>query len=197
MKKILLLLCCFSGLKVSAQNFTKQQYQDDFKFFWQTLDDNYCYFDKKHIDWAKIKPVYEAQIDTVTSLAGFVSIMERAIYELYDHHCGLRTNNPKSRRLVPTSADIWAEYKNGKPVIIEVRKDFGAEKTGIKAGMEVVAINDVAVEEAIKPFLSHSINEESKSFALRLILAGDHISQRKITLRSNGKTIDFCPDRDG
>ena len=198
MKKILLLLCCLSGIKGTAQqSFTRQQYQEDFKFFWQTLDDNYCYFEKKHIDWNKIKPVYEAQVDTVTSRPGFVAVMERAIYELYDHHCGLRTNYPNSRRLVPTSADIWAEYRNGKPVIVEVRKGFGAEKVGIKAGMEVISINDVPVDRAIKAFIGHTVNEESKSFALRLALAGDHIGARKITLKSKGQTIDFYPDREG
>jgi carboxyl-terminal processing protease len=184
MKKILLMLCCLSGLNGLAQtNFTKEQYREDFKFFWQTLNDNYCYFDKKHIDWSRIKPIYEAQVDTVTSRTGFVSVMERAIYELYDHHCGLRTNNSNSLRLVPTSTDIWAEYQNGKPVIVEVRKGFGAEKVGIKAGMEVIAVNDIAVDEAIKPLLCHTVNNESKSFALRQLLAGNHISKRKWALK--------------
>src|SRR5581483_3743813 len=114
MKKLLLLLCCFYGLKSSAQTYTKKQYREDFNFFWQTIDDNYCYFHKKHIDWAKLKPVYNAQMDTVSTRAGFVSALERAIYELYDHHCGLHTNTPQSRRLVPTGADIWAEYHDRK-----------------------------------------------------------------------------------
>lgn len=197
MKKLLLLLCCFLVQKGNSQNFTKQQYQADFKFFWQTLDDNYCYFDKKHINWNEIKPIYEAQVDTVTSRAGFVSVMEHAIYELYDHHCGLRTNTPASRRLVPTSTDVWAEYKNGRPLIVEVRKGFGSEKVGIKAGMEVVEINNQPIAEAIKPFLAHVVNDESKSFALRLALAGDHVTERKITLKTRGKIVDFYPDREG
>jgi len=197
MKKILILLCCLPGMKSFAQNFTKQQYKDDLQYFWQTLDENYCYFQKKHIDWQKLKPLYEAQVDTVTSRAGFVSVMERAIYELYDHHCGLHTNNAYSRRLVPTGADTWAEYKNGKPVIVEVRKDFGAEKTGVKAGMEVVAINDIPVDKAVAMFLPHTVNEESKSFALRLALNGDHGTPRKITLKSGNGFLDYYPDKDG
>jgi len=196
MKKILILLCCLPGVKSFAQNATKQQYKEDLQYFWQTLDDNYCYFQKKHIAWQKLKPVYEAQIDTVTGRSGFVSVMERAIYELYDHHCGLRTNNTDSRRLVPTSADMWAEYRDGKPVIVEVRKAFGAEKAGVKAGMEVVAINDVPVEKAIANFLPHTVNSESKSFALRLALNGDHSTTRKITLKSGNKTADYFPDKD-
>jgi C-terminal processing protease CtpA/Prc len=197
MKKILLLLCCLTATKSFSQTYTKQQYREDFNFFWQTLDDNYCYFQKKHIDWAKLKPDYDAQLDTVTGRPGFVAVLERAIYELYDHHCGLHTNNPQSRRLVPTGADIWAEYRNSKPVIVEVRKDFSAEKVGIKAGMEVIAINDIPVDRAIIPLLPHTVNNESKSFALRLALNGDHIIKRKITLKNENHNIDFYPDKDG
>jgi C-terminal processing protease CtpA/Prc len=111
-------------------------------------------------------------------------VLERAIYELYDHHCGLRTNNKISRHVVPTATDIWAEYRLGKPVVAEVRKGFGAEKAGVRAGMEIIAINDQPVDAALKPFLSHVVNEESKSFALRLALAGNHISARKFTLKT-------------
>jgi C-terminal processing protease CtpA/Prc len=197
MKKIFLLLCCLAGMKGFAQPYTKQQYREDFNFFWQTVNDNYCYFDKKHIEWASIKPVYDAQIDTVTTRAGFVSTLERAMDELYDHHCSLRTNNKDSRRLVPTGADIWAEYHNDKPVIVEVRKGLGAEITGIQPGMEVIAVNDVPIDKAIIPYLSHTINPESKSFALRLVLAGDHYTKRKITLKSGKNIVDFFPDKDG
>src|ERR1700749_1022464 len=129
MKKIILLCCCLAALQSLAQ--TKAQFRADFNYFWQTLNDNYCYFEKKQIDWAKLKPVFDARIDTVSTRDGFVSILEQLFYELYDHHCSLRTNTASSRRLVPTGADIWAEYQGGTPMVVEVRKGFGAEKVGI------------------------------------------------------------------
>lgn len=179
-----------------AQTYSQQQYQEDFNFFWQTFNDNYCYFDKKEIDWNKIRPSYQGQIDTVTTRSGFVSVLERVLFELYDHHCSLHTNNPTSSRLVPTGADIWAEYQNNKPVVVEVRKGFSPERLGIHAGMEVIAINDVPVEKAILPFLSHTINNESKDFALRVALAGNHITKRKITLKTENGVKDYFPDED-
>lgn len=197
-KQILLFLtCCLLSPACCAQSFTKQQYREDLHYFWQTIADNYCYFEKKKVDWNSLKPIYEAQIDTVNNRAGFVAILERALYELYDHHIGLRTNNPYSRRLVPTSTDIWATYQNGRPLITEVRKRFGAEKAGVRAGMEVIAINGIEVSDAIKPFLAHTVNNESKSFALRLALAGDHITARKLTLKSGNKLLEIYPDSDG
>src|SRR3569833_481399 len=117
--------------------------------------------------------------------------------ELYDHHCGLRANTKTSRRLVPTSADMWAEFSGDKAVITEVRKGYGAEKVGTVAGMEVIAINDVPVKEAILPFLAHTVNAESKSFALRLALNGDHVTKRKITLKTASGIKDFYPDQNG
>jgi C-terminal processing protease CtpA/Prc len=195
--KVFLLLSLLVSLTGIGQNFTLQQYHEDLNFFWQNFQDNYCYFNKKNIDWNSLKPFYEHQVDTVTSRSGFVSVLEAALFELYDHHCSLHTNTPHSRRLVPTGTDIWAKYQDGKPVVVEVRKNFAPEKLGIQAGDEVIAINDLPVEEAIFPFLGHNQEDEAKSFALRLALAGDHIKRRKITLKRDSRTKDYFPDQEG
>lgn len=197
MKRLCCLLVCLSSLTAFAQNTTTKQYQEDFDYFWTHINDNYSYFEKKAINWNSLRPTYQKQIDTVTTRDAFVNILEKAFYELYDHHCSLRTNTKLSRRLVPTSTDLWAAYQNNIPIITEVRKGFGAEQVGIKAGMEVIAVNDVQVEQAIRPFLAHTVNAESKSFALRLLLAGDHISLRKITLKTAKGIQDFYPDQQG
>lgn len=197
MKKIVFGLCLLAALSSSGQSFSKEQYAEDFNFFWKTLSDNYCYFSKKGVNWDALQSLYKAQVDTVTTKAGFISTLERAYYEIYDHHCSLRSNTSQSSRLVPTGTDIWAEYQDGKPVVVEVRKGFGAEKVGIKAGMEIVAVNDVPVEKGIAAYLSHTVNTESRSYALRLLLAGDHYTKRKITLRSGNHTADYFPDEQG
>lgn len=191
------MLCLLIGLTVHSQSFTTTQYKEDFNYFWQTVNDNYCYFAKKQIDWNKVKEIYGPCIDTVSSRESFIDMIEKVLYELYDHHCSLRTRNRLSRRLVPTGADIWAEFDNDRPIIKEARKGFGAEKVGIKAGMEVVAVDDVPVNKAILAFLPHTVNAESKSFALRLVLAGDHVNKRKISLRYKGAISDYYPDKDG
>jgi len=197
MKKLLIVALLLNCMSAFAQNYTSKQYKADFTYFWNTIDSNYCYFEKKQVDWHTLRDVYSRQIDTVSNRDAFISVLERAMYELYDHHCGLRANTKTSRRLVPTSADMWAEFSGDKAVITEVRKGYGAEKVGIVAGMEVVAINDVPVIEAILPFLAHTVNAESKSFALRLALNGDHVTKRKITLKTASGTKDFYPDQDG
>lgn len=66
--------------------------------------------------------------------------------------------------------------------------------------MEIIAVNDVPVSESIKPLIPRSLrsaDEEARNFALRLVLAGDHVKDRKFTLRYNGKTSDYYPDKNG
>jgi C-terminal processing protease CtpA/Prc len=183
-----------------TNQFTATQYREDFNFFWKSIDDEYCYFGKKQTNWQKVKELYGPVVDTIKTRDQFVDILEKAFYEIYDHHAGLNTNTDRSQRLVPSGTDIWAEYIDGKPVITEVRKGLGAASCGIVAGMEVVAVNDVPVTNAIQPFLpisGNQVDSEAKNFALRLLLAGNHITPRKISLKYKGAIQDYFPDRNG
>lgn len=194
------LLLLLSPAVTSAQEkqYSTEQYKQDFNYFWKSINDEYCYFNKKQTDWGKVKHLYSSKIDTVKSRDAFVDVLEKALYELYDHHCNFNTNTDFSRRLVPTSTDVWAEYFNGKPVIAEVRKNSGAEACGIAAGMEVVSVNNIPIETAIQSFLPKSLKQpdtEAKSFALRLLLAGNHIQPRNFSLKYKDKVRDYFPDK--
>ncbi|MCO5946414.1 S41 family peptidase [Mucilaginibacter flavidus] len=196
MKKLVLIALLFSTITASAQTNNPSAYRKDFDYLWNTIDSNYCYFNKKPIDWNKVKTIYAPQIDTVTTRNSFVTIIEQVLNELYDHHISPGTNTDLSRRLVPTGADIWAEFHSGRAIVTEVRKGFGAEKVGITAGMEVVAVNGVPVNQALLPFLAHTADIEAKNYALRLLLAGDHVTKRVISLKNNDGVKDYYPDKD-
>jgi C-terminal processing protease CtpA/Prc len=188
------LLLCRSLL---AQHFTTQQYKEDFEYFWSTIRDNYSYWDKKQTNWDKVKTVYAPLVDTVTTRASFVGILERAFYEIYDHHASLNTNTPESQRLVPSGTDLWAEYVNGRPTIVEVKQGSGAELVGLRGGMQIISVNDKPIEEAVNTFFPKSLNKpdlEAKNCALRLLLAGKHSENRKISVMDQNQKKDFFPD---
>jgi len=88
-KLLTLIVYLYFSAHLFAQRFTSQQYKEDFDYFWKTIDNYYSYWDKKQTDWNKVKMIYGSEADTVTSKAGFVSLLERAFYELYDHHASL------------------------------------------------------------------------------------------------------------
>jgi len=197
MKKLIFLICLSFPFCLIAQNMTSKQYKEDFDYLWHTVYDNYCYWNKKQTNWEKVRSVYSPLFDTVSSKGSFISLLEKVFYELYDHHASLNANTSESQRLVPTGADLWAEYRNGKPTITEVKQGSGAEKVGIKAGMQIIAVNDIAVEKAVQRFLPTCLKEpdtEAQDYALRLLLAGKHSQKRKITASYQNRPVEFYPD---
>lgn len=175
-----------------SQNFTKEQFREDFKTFWETFRDNYAYFDIKQTDWNKVKEIYEPQIGGIKDKREFIRLLENMISELYDSHTQLMTNLSDSYRLVPSGLDIWAEWINGKSVITEVRRNSAADSAGIKAGMIVVSIDGAPTEKAIEPLFGKSLKRTDnvvKDWAVRVLLAGKHNAGRSIGIENKGRVI--------
>jgi C-terminal processing protease CtpA/Prc len=182
---------------VVAQEITSKQYREDFDFVWKTVKEEYAYWDKKKTDWDRVFQIYSPQADTISSRKSFVMLMEKVIYELYDHHASLGTNTRESQRLVPTGTDIWAEYENGKPVIKEVRLGSGAAMKGIHAGMTILKFNDADIEKSVEGLIPSSLRKTdsaARNFALRMVLAGKHSEKRAITVKEGNKVFEISPD---
>ena len=113
----------------------------------------YAYFDKKQTDWKKVKEIYSPEAREIKSDSEFVRFLEVVFRELYDNHSQLNTNRPDSSRLVPSGTDIWAEWQNDRAIITSLRNGFGAEKSGLKVGMEIVSFNNIPITQAINPFI--------------------------------------------
>lgn len=198
MNRLLLLIgCLISATLLHGQALSRPQYKEDFDYLWTTIRENYGYWEKKATDWDKVKELYSPELDTITTTRSFVLLLERVLYELYDHHASLNTNTRESQRLVPSGTDLWAEYAGGRPVVTEVRFQYGAWNAGMRAGMELVAFNDEPIDKAIAPFLPKALRRqdpEARNYALRVLLAGKHSARRKITVRDKGVLRSFYPD---
>ena len=185
-------LCAFvDTVAVSAQpSFTQQQYAEDFDYLWQSIADNYAYFDQKQTDWNKVKEIYRPQVSEIKTRSDFIALLENVLEELYDFHTHLNTNTASSPRLVPSGADMWAEWIQGKAVITEVRPMSAAEKVGVRVGMQVTSINGVAVDEAVRRRLGKSLrgsDQAARNWALRILLTGRHNERRSIEVISHGE----------
>jgi carboxyl-terminal processing protease len=192
-----LLLAMPTGLVAKAPPLTHQQYLEDFDFFWETIRDNYGYFSQKQTDWPRVRAIYRAQADTLTSRRAFVRVLENALSELYDNHAGMGTNRLDSRRLVPTGTDVWATFVNGQAVVQQVRAGYGAEKVGVRPGAVIETVNGVPVAEALRPWLGQTLrtpDPAARNFALGQLLAGDHLTPRVWTVRAGARTATVRPD---
>ena len=165
---------------------TTHQYEEDFDFLWKEMADSYAYFDQKQTDWQQVKRRYRPQTSTVTNRAEFIGLLERTLEELYDFHCNLNTNTESSPVLVPTDADLWAEWRQGHAFITEVRPDSPARRAGIRTGMEVISINGTPVRQAVDARIGFCLRHKdikALNWSLQTLLAGRHNETRRIAFR--------------
>lgn len=164
----------------------------DFAAFCQFVDEEYAYFDARKTDWPKACNFHAAQAADATDRSAYVTLLERALAELYDAHAHLGTNTPRSPRLVPTQSSLFGAWRAGKAVIVAVKQGSAAEHAGLRPGIEVLTIDSEPVEAAVKriepKFLSQA-DPAARDWALQIALAGhrDHQTVR-LVVRADGAT---------
>ncbi len=184
----ILLTAFLSSYSAGAQqSLSQEQFTSDFDYMWSSLRDNYAYFDKKETDWNKVRELYRPRLTGVQSKSDFVRLLEQVLEELYDNHSSLNTNLRTSPRLVPTGLDLWAEWQKGRAVVTQLRSGFSAEQAGLKVGMQIVSVDGVPVEEAVRwrlPKSLKAVNMDARNWALRAVLAGTHDRPRTIAAKN-------------
>jgi C-terminal processing protease CtpA/Prc len=161
----------------------------DFDALWRYVDENYAYFDSRLTGWSAVPELYRSHLASVKTRTDLIAVFERVLDELYDAHAQLTVNTADSARLVPSGADIWAEWQYGKAAVADVRDASDAARAGIRPGAEILALNDVPIEEAVRARIGRSlraIDDDVRSWALRAVLAGYHNQPRRLQLRTGG-----------
>lgn len=180
---------------------TRSEYRLDTDVLWSAVRDRYVYLSDKSVDWQRARLIYDKQADTVSSRRSSVGVFERLLDELYDPHATLRANTSHSFRIVPTGADLWAEWRNGKAIVTSVRLGFAAEQAGIRTGMTVSAINGVSINEATSARLGAALTrptDDARQWALLSALAGRHDTPRTLRIAtSEGRVSDIVVDEPG
>jgi len=191
--RIFFIALAASLFSVTAEG--QSRYQSDFQYYWQSINENFAYFHTQHIDWKKVKDIYQPIADTVSSNRSFVRLLETVNNELYNGHVFLNTNTSSSNRTIPTGADLQVSFEKNRYLVAAVREGFNAEQCGIKPGMEITHFNGVPVAQAVKAFLPKSVTSYDKRMydhAANMLLAGTHDVKREITVK--GYAQPFKPD---
>ena len=181
----------------SNLTFGQTKYQKDFNEFWNDINDNYAYLKEQNIDWKKVKEIYQPKTEKISTNSEFIQLLESVLNELYSGHSSLNTNLNSSNRLIPSGQDIYVEKINNKFIITDLRKDFGAEKSGLKVTMEITKFNGKPIDEQLKKFLpkfTQSHNSKMYQFALDMLFAGTHNTKREISVLDNGTEKKYFPD---
>lgn len=177
--------------------FSQTKYQKDFNEFWNDINENYAYLKEQDIDWKKVKEIYEPKTEKISTNSEFIQFLESVLNELYNGHSSLNTNLNSSNRLIPSGQDMLVEKINSEFIITDLRKDFGAEKNGLKVGMEIIKFNGKPIEEQLNKFLpkfTQNHNSKMYQFALDMLFAGTHNTKREVSVLENGSEKKYFPD---
>nr|WP_199162221.1 S41 family peptidase [Elizabethkingia sp. ASV34] len=192
-KRILLFGFLFSLNTIWSQT----KYQKDFNEFWNDIDQNYAYLNEQQINWQKVKEIYCPKVAEINNTYAFVQFLEKVLNELHNGHSSLNTNLDISNKLVPSGQDIYVEKDQNRYIIADVRKGSGAEKAGLKAGMEASLFNGKNIDNQLKQFLPQYTDQYTPAmyqYALDMLFAGTHNVKREITIAEKGKSVNFYPD---
>jgi C-terminal processing protease CtpA/Prc len=169
--------------------YAAELYAEDFDVMWRQVADRYAYLSERKTDWEKVAAIYRPRAHAARSPAEFVGVLEGALEELYDAHAHLNTNTASSPRLVPSGADVWAEWRNARAVIVEVRPSSPASRAGLQPGMTVLSFNGMVIDEVVRARLGRSLREADRTamnWALRAVLAGRRDQPRRLEVLDGG-----------
>jgi C-terminal processing protease CtpA/Prc len=165
---------------------TPEQRVSDADELWQFVDDTYP-FEGKRVDWSAARPRYRDLAAAATDRHALVRVFEDMLDELYDAHSHLGTNYDDSWQLV--AHDMWAEWRDGRAVVVEVRRDSAASAAGLAAGVEIEAVDGLPIRRAADtrmPRLLRAPDPAADEWALMSVLGGRH--DRPRTIVAGGKT---------
>ena len=171
-----------------------EQYLADFDALWTYIRDYYAYFHQKQTDWERVRTHYRPHAAQLTGRREFVGLLENVVEELYDHHAHLGVNTSSSPRMIPTDVDLWAEWRDERAVITDVREGSHAEEVGIRPGMEVLTVGGQPIRTAVRERLPaglRSPDPAAELWALRAVLAGRHDRPVQLTLGTGDQRRSF------
>ena len=103
--------------------------RENFEALWKILDENYCFFDYKAIDWDEVHSRYAVQIQDSMNQFELFDLMAKMLSELKDGHTNLYSSFNVAR--------YWDWYKDYPPNFYEELNDaYLGKDYKIAGGME-------------------------------------------------------------
>lgn len=152
-----------------------QQRGEDFEQLWAHLRDRYAYFDEKATGWARVRERYLPLAQAAATEGAFIQVLEQVLDELYDPHTHLNVNLASSWHIDPQA--LYAEWRDAKAILTEVKHDSPAFRAGLRPGMEVLGVDGKPVAEAVaarRPRCLGRPDPQAENWALLSALSGRH-----------------------
>jgi Peptidase family S41/Tricorn protease C1 domain len=159
MKRIALSLMLILGLSACREDVNvSTDPKTIFESLWTILDEKYCFFDAKNVDWNEIYEKYALEADTCTSKTGLFKILGRMICELRDGHVNLYSVQDMTR--------YWKWFEDYPTNFDEtLESDYLGKEYKISLGLKYLLLDDKIGYIAYRSF-TNGISEAGLDYIL-------------------------------
>lgn len=161
MKRITLIFILLTGLQSCREDINEKIVpQTIFESLWKTLDQKYCFFEAKNVDWDSIHDVYAPRIDTTTNSISLFKTLGEMICTLQDGHVNLYASQDIIR--------YWKWFEDYEPNYFEniIEKRYLGNDYKISAGLKYKMLSDSVGYITYRSF-SESISESGLDYILK------------------------------
>ena len=162
-----------------------QSRRADFDVLLTLLDDDYAYADAGIACRGDLRARFAARVAAAETPDAWRRVVEDVIDALHDFHAEVSPGSTSARWHVPTSADVWAEWRGERAVIVAVRDGGDAARAGVHVGDVLTRIDGLPSGAAIDANLACDAarrDPTARRWALLAALAGRIDAARRWTL---------------
>ena len=182
----------FSVLSVCLQVAQSPDYGKDLDELISNLDQYGAYVHEGGLNLKQLKATYRPKLEKAKSRDEALVIFESVMGELHDFHASLNTNNQWSPRLVPSGADVIANWRGVHAFVEQVRENSTAEALGVKFGDQIIEVQGKPVRQAAREWLSSEENSSRAwNWGLNSALAGRWNLPRSFLINRAGKVFEL------
>lgn len=150
----------------------------------------YAYIEREDFDVeAAIAETKSRALET-SSPKKFRQSLKPLIYSFTDPHLIVGPLQPEDYNVIPTSADLIAEYRDSAYFVADVRRGSPAFEAGLRPGDQVLSVAGTVIEERVSNIfdgLLPDLTAKQKSYGATLVLSGRRASPRMLRVVSNGE----------
>ena len=143
-----------------------------FARLWSEVKYNFAFFEKRpNLDWDSVLELYLPRIDAARTQEEYTKILQECVALLQDGHTWVGGGRSGDTPL------LNMEPLGGKPVVTAVGETPEMQASGVKAGMTLVAVNGIPVEEMLEkdiyPYVFASTRQDRDVKAFRRLLEAE------------------------
>lgn len=128
--------------------------RDNFEALWQILDENYCFFEFKDIDWDEVHDRYSVQINETMSQYDLFEVLGKMLAELKDGHTNLFSSFDVAR--------YWAWYEDYPANFnAEIQKNYLGTDYKIAGGLKYKRLSNDQVSYVYYGNFSSGVGESN------------------------------------